>query len=262
MYANGESSLFYYANEIVKSNNLENKITILKGDISQIVLPVEKVDIIISDFMGHFLLFESEIKSVIYARDKWLRQDGLMLPDRATINLAAFEDYHYKSIKLDFWYDVDEINMSIMRQAAIGEVLIDSVNKRNIMTSVCKILDLDLYNVKLSELEFASSYELVSLRDNIISGYIFWFDIEFSKLKNKIKFNTSPFNNESFWRQCICYFNDEIVIREGEKLYGSIAVRNSLNSNNSKNQLDFKISVKKKEENSEPIDFYQLYKLR
>lgn len=235
----------------------------MKGKITEIKLPVEEVDIIISDFMGHFLMFESEIKSVIYARDKWLSSNGLMLPDKANIHLAAFEDYHYKSIKLDFWYDVDDINMQIMRQAAIGEVLIDSVNKRNIMTSVCKILDIDLYNVKLSELEFASAYEVVSLRDNIISGYIFWFDIEFSKLNKKVKFNTSPFNDETFWRQCICYFNEELVIREGEKLCGSIAVRNSLNLNNLNNQLDFKISVRKNGENSEHnVDFYQLYKLR
>ena len=37
----------------------------------EVKLPVEKVDIIISEWMGYFLLFESMLDSVIYARNKY-----------------------------------------------------------------------------------------------------------------------------------------------------------------------------------------------
>ena len=47
-------------------------ITVLKGKIEDIELPVAKVDIIISEWMGYFLLFENMLNSVLYARDKWL----------------------------------------------------------------------------------------------------------------------------------------------------------------------------------------------
>jgi protein arginine N-methyltransferase 1 len=47
------------------------------------VLPVEKVDIIISEWMGYFLLYESMLDSVLWARDKYLAPNGKMLPDRA-----------------------------------------------------------------------------------------------------------------------------------------------------------------------------------
>ena len=33
---------------------------------------VEKVDIIISEWMGYCLFYESMLNTVIYARDKWL----------------------------------------------------------------------------------------------------------------------------------------------------------------------------------------------
>lgn len=46
--------------------------TVLKGKIEEIELPVAKVDIIISEWMGYFLLFENMLNSVLYARDKWL----------------------------------------------------------------------------------------------------------------------------------------------------------------------------------------------
>jgi protein arginine N-methyltransferase 1 len=47
-------------------------ITVLKGKIEELELPVAKVDIIISEWMGYFLLFENMLNTVLYARDKWL----------------------------------------------------------------------------------------------------------------------------------------------------------------------------------------------
>ena len=47
-------------------------ITVLKGKIEEIELPTPKVDVIISEWMGYFLLFENMLDSVLYARNKWL----------------------------------------------------------------------------------------------------------------------------------------------------------------------------------------------
>lgn len=72
----------------------------------EITLPVEKVDIIISEWMGYFLLYESMFDCVLYARDKYLAPDGLMFPDRAEIYLATFEDEEYRKSKIEFWDNV------------------------------------------------------------------------------------------------------------------------------------------------------------
>jgi len=58
---------------IVKENGFEDRITIIKGKVEEITLPVEKVDIIISEWMGYFLLYESMMDTVLMARDKWLK---------------------------------------------------------------------------------------------------------------------------------------------------------------------------------------------
>jgi protein arginine N-methyltransferase 1 len=73
---------------------------VLNGLCEEIELPVEKVDIIISEWMGYFLLYESMFDSVIYARDKWLRQGGILLPNRAQMFVAAIDDEAYYSKKL------------------------------------------------------------------------------------------------------------------------------------------------------------------
>lgn len=47
-------------------------VTIIKGKVEEVDLPVEGVDIIISEWMGYCLFYESMLNTVIYARDKWL----------------------------------------------------------------------------------------------------------------------------------------------------------------------------------------------
>ncbi len=47
---------------IVKANELTDKITVINGEIEKIELPVEKVDIIVSEWMGVYLLHESMLK--------------------------------------------------------------------------------------------------------------------------------------------------------------------------------------------------------
>jgi hypothetical protein len=35
--------------------------------------------------MGYFLLYESMLESIITARDKWLKPNGLILPDKLNL---------------------------------------------------------------------------------------------------------------------------------------------------------------------------------
>jgi protein arginine N-methyltransferase 1 len=100
----------------VKTNNLEEKITIIKGKVEEVNLGVEKVDIIISEWMGYFLLYESMLDTVIFARDKWLKQDGIMFPDRAVLFIAGIDDGDYKREKMEFWDEVYGVDMSCIKQ--------------------------------------------------------------------------------------------------------------------------------------------------
>ncbi|KAI8553596.1 hypothetical protein RHMOL_Rhmol05G0028300 [Rhododendron molle] len=90
------------AKEIVKVNGFSNVITVLKGKIEEIELPVAQVDIIVSEWMGYFLLFENMLNTVLYARDKWLVNSGVVLPDKASLYLTAIEDAEYKEDKIEW----------------------------------------------------------------------------------------------------------------------------------------------------------------
>ena len=99
------SSIIEKAKEIVHANGLSSKITLLQGKMEEVEMPTQhmnngKVDIIISEWMGYFLLYESMLDTVLGARDMYLVEGGKIFPDKATIYMAAIEDGEYKDDKI------------------------------------------------------------------------------------------------------------------------------------------------------------------
>jgi len=93
VYAVEYTDMSKYAERLVQANKLEGIVTVIKTSVEELELP-EKVDVIISEWMGYFLLRESMLDSVLVARDKHLKEDGIMMPSHATMYLApiTFEE--------------------------------------------------------------------------------------------------------------------------------------------------------------------------
>ena len=246
-----------YSKEIIKQNNLSDKITIIQSKVEEANLPVDKVDIIISEWMGYFLLYESMLDTLLFARDKWLKKDGYLLPDKAQIYLAGIQDSLYKYNKIDSWDNVYGFNFSVLKNPALAEPIIDNFPNNNIISNSCKIFDIDLYTVKVEDLDFSAGYEIIFNKDDTFNGFVTWFDVEFDKIPNKITLSTSPYEPSTHWKQVMFYSKNDIEVKKNEKLKGSICViKDKMNFRfiNSKISFHFDNGIKK-------LDWYQLYKI-
>ena len=213
-----------YSIEIIKKNKMEDKITIIKSRVEEAELPVDKVDIILSEWMGYFLLYESMLDTVLFARDKWLKEDVILFPDRDQMFVAGLEDKRYKNRKINSWNNIYGFNMSCIKEVALAEPLIDSCTKEFVISSICKIYDIDLYNIKKEELDFMSGYQIEFNKNDTFNGLVTWFNVSFNKVKNKVILSTGPFDNHTHWEQTIFYIEDDVKVKKGQKLYGNIAV--------------------------------------
>ena len=255
VYAIEYADIADYSKEIIKKNNLENKITVFKEKVENVELPCEKVDIIISEWMGYFLLYESMLDTVLFARDKWLKNDGFILPDRAKIYLCGFEDKNYKFSKINSWDNIFDFDFSFLKGTAISEPLIDVCNKNNVISNCKKVFDIDLYNVKKEDLDFSSGYEIEFLRNDTFNCLVFWFDVVFSKLPNQVVLKTGPFDEPTHWKQTIFYIEDDVKVEKGEKLKGCIcAVKDKWNFR----FIDVKISYHFEKEKGDYVYYYKI----
>ena len=210
--------------DIINKNNMQDKITIIKAKVEETELPVDKVDIILSEWMGYFLLYESMLDCVLYARDKWLKKDGYMFPDRAQMFLAGIEDKNYKHRKINTWNNIYGFNMNCIKEAAIAEPLIDNCTDEYLISSTCKIYDIDLYKIKKEDLDFMSGYEIEFNCDECFNGLVSWFNVSFNKVQNKVTLPTGPYDTATHWKQVVFYIEDDVYVKNGEKLKGNIAV--------------------------------------
>jgi protein arginine N-methyltransferase 1 len=195
---NAEIALF--AEEIVRKNGMADKITILKGKMEEVVVPVPQVDIIVSEWMGYFLLYESMLDCVMWARDKYLAPGGKILPDKCKIFVAGIEDASYKHSKIDFWKDVYGFDMTCLGAAAIKEPLVDSVNSDPIISDSCKILELDLCKMDPGDVEFSNEYCITFDQDETCHALLAWFDCMFSALTRPKTLSTSPYSKYTHWK--------------------------------------------------------------
>lgn len=98
-----------HARSLMEANGVADIVTVIQGAVEDIELPYEEhnlhpesqdenakhqvVDIIISEWMGYFLLRESMLDSLIIARDKFMKpSSGLMFPSHTTMYLAPIHD--------------------------------------------------------------------------------------------------------------------------------------------------------------------------
>nr|NVI69838.1 arginine methyltransferase 1 [Cucujiformia] len=197
------SNIVDYARKIVETNKLDHVITIIKGKVEEITLPegIESVDIIISEWMGYCLFYESMLDTVLFARDKWLKPDGLLFPDRCSLFITAIEDRQYKDEKINWWDDVYGFDMSSIRKIAISEPLVDVVDPKQVVTNACLLKEVDLYTVTKEDLEFSSPFHLICKRNDYIQALVTFFNVEFTKCHKRLGFTTAPDAAYTHWKQ-------------------------------------------------------------
>ncbi|CAK7233582.1 Nuclear SAM-dependent mono-and asymmetric methyltransferase [Sporothrix curviconia] len=242
------STIIYKAREIVKVNGMADKITLIQGKMEEVKLPYDHVDIIISEWMGYFLLYESMLDTVLYARDRYLVKDGgLIFPDKATIFAAGIEDGEYKDEKIGFWDNVYGFDYSPLKETALSEPLVDTVEIKAVVTDPANILTLDLYTCTTKDLAFSANFSLHCKRDDFVHALVAWFDIEFSACHKPVRFSTGPHTKYTHWKQTVLYLKDTLAVQEGEEIACELH-----NRPNAKNPRDLDIEVSYKLETADP----------
>ncbi|KAF8393508.1 hypothetical protein HHK36_021752 [Tetracentron sinense] len=239
VYAVECSHMADMAKEIVEANGFSNVITVLKGKVEEIMLPVAQVDVIISEWMGYFLLFENMLNTVLYARDKWLINDGIVLPDRASLYLTAIEDADYKEDKIEFWNNIYGFNMSCIKKQSMMEPLVDTVDQKQIVTNCQLLKTMDIPKMAPGDASFTAPFKLVAKRNDYIHALVAYFDVSFMKCHKLTGFSTGPRSRATHWKQTVLYLEDVLTICEGEAVVGSMMV-----VPNKKNPRDVDIMLK------------------
>jgi protein arginine N-methyltransferase 3 len=208
----------------VGANDLREKVEIIEGKLEDMdSIRGAPFDVIVSEWMGYGLFFESMLDTVLYARDKYLKPDGALLPDVCCIKIAGFTKQ--ATVDFDFWNDVYGFSMKEVAVQQLDHALATAVVKhiegKHIGTTETEILRLDLCKCSAKDTEFSAEFKLDALENatkdepQTIYGIALWFDTEFSSRfcrENPVVLSTSPKEPKTHWVQTALHFPEPVVL--------------------------------------------------
>lgn len=225
-----QSEIIFHAMDITLKNSVKN-IEFVKGRLENVTLPLkygEKVDIIISEWMGYFLLYEGMLDSVIYARDKYLKPNGLLLPNRCTISLVGLGDEQRHSEYVTFWNNVYGFDMSIMQSDVLKEAVVELCSNDFVLSEAVTIADLNMMTVDYKYASFVYDFQLKITKDGMFTAFAGYFDTFFD-LPNTIAFTTGPHSEPTHWKQVVFYIQTPVQVKCGDSICGQFQCRRATN---------------------------------
>uniref|UniRef100_A0A1B0D2Y6 type I protein arginine methyltransferase n=1 Tax=Phlebotomus papatasi TaxID=29031 RepID=A0A1B0D2Y6_PHLPP len=215
-----QSDILYQAMDIARRNGFEN-IKFLKGRIEEVTLPHEKVDVIVSEWMGYLLLFEGMLDSVIYARDRYLNPNGILLPNRCTISLVGSGDVERYRERIGFWENVYGFDMSSMKDDVLREASVEVCQQDMIITESNTIIDLNLMTVDTSCYSFSYNFNLRVLRTGSLTSLVGYFDTFFDLPNVPVHFSTGPHVEPTHWKQVVFFLPKPLPVSPGDTISGT-----------------------------------------
>ena len=100
-----EASPNFYQNtiNIIKENNLQDKITVVAAKVEDSNVDIPTVDTIVSEWIGGLLFYERMVQSVLIGASRWLRPHGVIIPDQFQFFVQPVCIENWYSTHISFW---------------------------------------------------------------------------------------------------------------------------------------------------------------
>jgi len=255
VYAVEATSMAQHARRLVQQNGVQDVVTVLEGYMESQQLP-EKVDLIVSEWMGYFLLRESMFDSVLAARDTWLKPGGAMYPSQAVLRMAPLCSALYASRVAEMneevaaWSDfsswmsdgngitVQGLTDFFAREQQ--EYLLQSaqwcqLRHSEVIGDEFSVSEFDLHTTTVDELRaFTTTFKTVISEESLFNAFGGWFDTDFCGSKAEpaprpVTLTTEP-ESTTHWAQQVFLIHPPMRVEVGDTLEGTVKVaRQKLN---------------------------------
>jgi SAM-dependent methyltransferase len=217
VYAVDQSTIAESAARMIAENRLDDRVDVIQGEAAQLLLP-EKVDLLVSEWLGHFAFVEGMLPDVLAARDRNLVDGGRMMPARVRVMLAPVDDtVLYTNEGPGFWRDrIHGLDFSSLEEAELaqGRTVQIRVERAALMADHEVLIDLDLELCDAAFPRRSGVATYLAKRDGVLSGFCAWFE---AMLSPGVTLSTAPGQPDTHWAQTYFPFAPQPIGR-GEQI--------------------------------------------
>jgi SAM-dependent methyltransferase len=186
------------AKDIAQRNGFKN-IDFYHNDHQSLQLE-EKVDVIVSEWMGHCLFYEAMLEPLLAIRDRFLAKDGLMIPAQVSLHAGLvcdedlFDDLSFlknRPYSLDF---------SPIDNVPFQQTDLVALDPDSIMENTAHLGSLNMHYITKADKPRVFSGVIKPEAEAKISALCAWFSTELSE---GVSFGTGPNDMPTHWDQIL-----------------------------------------------------------
>ena len=178
VYAVERTATAEVARRMVERNGYRDVIEVIEIDVEDARLP-EKVDVLVSEWMGGFGVDENILAPLVIARNRWLKPGGTIVPGRVTAMLAPVEVPAFDA-EIAYWRSKPHgVDMDVIAQLTAQETFHTQtpLTLESLVAEPQQMWSHDPLTCSLEEADqpFIANLSFVATRPGRLSGFAAWF---------------------------------------------------------------------------------------
>ena len=240
-YAIERSNIASVSKKIIKDNRLDNRIKILHQD-SKYINIAEKVDLLVSEWMGVHVFQENMLFDLIDVRDKYLKTTGLLIPSIVSLFIAPLKTEAINEREIAFWETpLEGISLKEIGWLSMNDTYIGNINAYDLASDGKCVFILDLHKIQKNQLNKIEMTEEFSFeKPQRINGICGWFS---AQLSEEIVLDTGPHAAATHWKQTIYPIYPGVDVNTGDTMIARIVAEPS----NGFTHFTWSVSIKGKD---------------
>ncbi len=192
------SSFIQTAKKIAEKNGFDN-IVFYHDDHETLQLD-KKVDVIVSEWMGHCLFYEAMLEPLLSLRDKYLTDGGIMIPAQVSLHMGLVCD---KEVQEDLCFLQErpyDIDFSPIAHVPLQQTDLLILYPEQILKNTADLGSLDMHVIKKSDKPRVFSGCVKPDKKTKIYALCGWFS---TTLSEGVQFGTGPNDPPTHWDQIL-----------------------------------------------------------
>lgn len=212
VYAIDTEKVVEFGRQFAAANGTSDRIEFLRGDSRQILLP-ERVNVIVSDIRGALPLFGQGILALNDARNRFLTDQGRMIPERDKLFAALVEASESYERIIAPWKSVAGLDLQAALPVALNTMYKRQWKAEQLISDAQEWHDLDYING--ANPRASAKLQFTCTRAGTVHGFALWFE---TKLFGGIGFCTKPGTKDSVYGQVFLPLMQPVDVEAGERI--------------------------------------------
>lgn len=210
VHAIERSEVIQWAKELARRNGFSERIEFHHSDARETDIG-ERVDVIVSELMGHVAFEEGMAETISLAKERLLAPDGRAIPQTVTLKAALVNEADLYRNYIDIWNRFEGIDYSAMRENAVRGTYVLGIEADHINSESQVVLTEKFVGAPRN---LDREFTFKTWRAGEVNGLALWFDAD---LTDTVRLSSNPWVR-THWQQCFAPFDRSIKVESGEDL--------------------------------------------